>query len=240
MIFLFFILLLSGLVVAGYYQFKGGANLATSTASPTTSPEVKFLLSSNAPNATFAPNSIAGVPEPEVKKIKVGEKEVTQYPHFPGVYPADQLKEKAGVIETSKGKIAFVLLGEEAPKAASNFAFLASHNFYNGLTFHRVVPGFVIQGGDPFGNGTGGPGYKFEDEMVKLQYKKGVVAMANSGPNTNGSQFFIMLEDNLSLPPSYTIFGEVIQGQEVVDKIAVGDIMDKVYLANIVPASPNP
>ncbi len=101
---------------------------------------------------------------------------------------------------------------------------MAQKGFYNNLTFHRVVNGFVIQGGDPSGNGMGGPGYAFEDELnpetesYKIGYKKGVVAMANAGPNTNGSQFFIMLEDN-PLPHNYTIFGQVVNGQEVVDVI---------------------
>ena len=101
------------------------------------------------------------------------------------------------------------------------------------MTFHRVVPGFVIQGGDPSGNGTGGPGYRFEDEPVTRKYDKGIVAMANAGPDTNGSQFFIMLEDNPTLPPSYTIFGKVTLGQEVVDKIQVGDIIQKIVIESL-------
>src|SRR3989344_3939168 len=120
---------------------------------------------------------------------------------------------------------------EEATQAASNFIFLADDKFYDGLTFHRVVPGFVIQGGDPLGNGTGGPGYRFADEPVKRKYDKGIVAMANSGPDTNGSQFFIMLEDNPGLPPNYTIFGKVTKGLDVVGKIAVGDMMETVTIA---------
>lgn len=101
------------------------------------------------------------------------------------------------------------------------------------MTFHRVVPGFVIQGGDPSGNGTGGPGYTFDDEPVTLKYDKGIVAMANAGPNTNGSQFFIMLEDNPTLPPNYTIFGKVIKGQDVVSSIQVGDVMKKVTIVDL-------
>ena len=128
-------------------------------------------------------------------------------------------------IETNMGTIKFETYDADAPKTVQNFITLAEKGFYNNLTFHRIVKGFVIQGGDPLGNGTGGPGYKFEDELnqatesYKNGYKKGVVAMANAGPNTNGSQFFIMLEDNASLPHNYTIFGKVIFGQEVVDKI---------------------
>jgi cyclophilin family peptidyl-prolyl cis-trans isomerase len=144
--------------------------------------------------------------------------------------PVDQLKNKKAVLETNKGIIEFEIY-PEATKAATNFISLTNDKFYDGLSFHRVVPGFVIQGGDPVGNGTGGPGYKFADEPVIKKYVKGIVAMANSGPNTNGSQFFIMLEDNLNLPPNYTIFGKVIKGQDVVSKIQVGDLMNTVTIA---------
>lgn len=143
---------------------------------------------------------------------------------FPGVLPADKIEKKIVKISTTKGEIVFELLPKAGPNAASNFVYLAERKYYDGLIFHRVEPGFVIQGGDPLGNGTGGPGYSFADDPVSLPYKKGIVAMANAGPNTNGSQFFIMLEDN-PLPPSYSIFGRVIRGQDVVDKIAIGDVM---------------
>lgn len=146
---------------------------------------------------------------------------------FPGVLPDVQVNNQIVRIKTTKGEIVFELLPAEGPRAASNFAYLAGKKFYDGLTFHRVEPGFVIQGGDPLGNGTGGPGYSFQDDPVKLPYKKGIVAMANAGPNTNGSQFFIMLGDT-PLPPAYSIFGRVISGQEVVDHIAVGDVMTSV------------
>ncbi|TSC70327.1 MAG: peptidyl-prolyl cis-trans isomerase-like 1 [Parcubacteria group bacterium Gr01-1014_46] len=128
-------------------------------------------------------------------------------------------------IETNYGKIVFETYEADAPNTVKNFITLADKGFYNGLTFHRVIKGFMIQGGDPNGNGTGGPGYKFDDELnpntpsYKAGYKKGVVAMANAGPNTNGSQFFIMHAD-YPLPNSYTIFGKVVSGQDVVDKIA--------------------
>ncbi len=132
------------------------------------------------------------------------------------------------VLKTSKGDIALELNADIAPKTVTNFMALASSGYYNGVTFHRVIPGFMIQGGDPSGNGTGGKsvfGDTFEDEIApdsetyKVGYRTGVVAMANRGPNTNGSQFFIMDADN-PLPPSYTIFGYVTSGQEVVSAIA--------------------
>ena len=131
---------------------------------------------------------------------------------------------KKAVIETNYGKIEFVLYEKDAPKTVENFIKLADKGFYNGIIFHRVIKGFMIQGGDPTGTGMGGPGYQFADELntgtfsYKEGYKKGVVAMANAGPNTNGSQFFIMLADT-PLPHNYTIFGKVISGQDVVDKM---------------------
>lgn len=147
---------------------------------------------------------------------------------FPGVLPDSEIKGKQVTIQTAKGDIVFELYPEDAPKTVSNFVYLAKEGFYDGLTFHRVEPGFVIQGGDPKGNGRGGPGYQFEDEPVTKDYAKGIVAMANAGPDTNGSQFFIMLENNSTLPKDYTIFGKVIKGQDVVDQIAVSDVMTKV------------
>ena len=127
-------------------------------------------------------------------------------------------------LKTNFGEIQFETYDADAPKTVNNFITLAEKGFYNNLIFHRVIKGFMIQGGDPKGNGTGGPDYQFEDELnpsaesYKTGYKKGVVAMANAGPNTNGSQFFIMLAD-YPLPNNYTIFGKVINGQEVIDAI---------------------
>lgn len=127
-------------------------------------------------------------------------------------------------LKTNLGEIQFTTYDADAPKAANNFVTLAEKGFYNNLIFHRVIEGFMIQGGDPKGTGTGGPGYDFEDELnpatesYKQGYVKGVVAMANAGPNTNGSQFFIMLAD-VALPHNYTIFGKVVKGQEIVDAI---------------------
>lgn len=132
------------------------------------------------------------------------------------------------LLKTNKGDITLELNPAEAPITVNNFVVLARDGYYDDLKFHRVVPGFVIQGGDPSGNGTGGPGYKFQDEAVKRPYRAGTVAMANAGPNTNGSQFFICLEDQPSLPPNYTIFGDTISGLDVVRKIQVGDVMQSV------------
>lgn len=168
---------------------------------------------------------------------QVPQKQIKQYPKFPGILLPDELTNKEAVIETNKGTIELEIY-PEATKAASNFIFLAKDNFYDGLTFHRVEPGFVIQGGDPLGNGSGGPGYKFADDSVTKTYDRGIVAMANSGPNTNGSQFFIMLADKQDLPPKYSIFGKVIFGMEVVDQIKVGDIMNKISIKEYVKTGP--
>jgi cyclophilin family peptidyl-prolyl cis-trans isomerase len=122
-------------------------------------------------------------------------------------------------LDTSKGEMTLELFASEAPVAVNNFVFLAREGFYNGLTFHRVIRGFMIQGGDPKGDGTGGPGYQFQDERVTRRYTRGVLAMANSGPNTNGSQFFIVHAD-YDLQPRYTIFGRVTAGLETLDRLA--------------------
>lgn len=123
---------------------------------------------------------------------------------------------------TSEGDIQIRLDPTQAPTTVNNFVFLAKEGFYDGLTFHRVIPGFVIQGGDPDGNGTGGPGYAFADELPEAGgYKLGSVAMANSGPNSNGSQFFIITgPQGVQLPPSYSLFGQVTKGQDVAEKIS--------------------
>jgi cyclophilin family peptidyl-prolyl cis-trans isomerase len=128
-------------------------------------------------------------------------------------------KSYTAILKTDKGDITIKLNDQETPKTVENFVTLSKKNFYNGTIFHRVVKGFMIQGGDPNGNGTGGPGYKFDDEPFTGEYTRGTVAMANSGPNTNGSQFFIMHQD-YNLPKDYVIFGKVTSGLEVVDEIA--------------------
>ena len=129
----------------------------------------------------------------------------------------------SATITTEKGDIDVDLFTNDAPRAANNFLDLARKGFYDGVIFHRIVPGFVIQGGDPTGTGRGGPGYQFPDEPFKGDYQRGTLAMANAGPNTNGSQFFICLADlSGKLPKNYTIFGQVTKGLDVVDVIAAG------------------
>lgn len=132
---------------------------------------------------------------------------------------ASQGKKLSAVLHTEKGDITISLNTDQTPNTVNNFVTLAKKGFYNKTIFHRVINGFMIQGGDPKGDGTGGPGYKFDDEPFTGEYTRGTIAMANAGPNTNGSQFFIMHADN-PLPKNYVIFGKVTSGMDAVDSIA--------------------
>lgn len=132
---------------------------------------------------------------------------IKQYASSPSVM-IDAKKNYEAVVQTSKGAIRVVLFSSETPIAVNNFVFLARDGFYTNTVFHRIIKDFMIQGGDPLGNGTGGPGYRFHDEPVTREYTRGTIAMANSGPNTNGSQFFLMHAD-YALPKNYVIFGSI-------------------------------
>lgn len=147
-------------------------------------------------------------------------KKPTKAAETPKVISAiDKTKEYTAILHTEKGDITISLKAKETPISAGNFITLSKKGFYNNTIFHRVIKGFMIQGGDPTGTGSGGPGYTFADEPFTGEYTRGTVAMANAGPNTNGSQFFIMQQDN-ALPKNYVIFGKVVSGIEVVDAIA--------------------
>jgi peptidyl-prolyl cis-trans isomerase B (cyclophilin B) len=145
---------------------------------------------------------------------------------------------KVAIIEMDKGTIMFELFEDDAPKTCANFIKLAEDGFYDGLTFHRVVPGFVVQGGDPQGDGTGGPGYTLEAE-IKRNHLRGSVAMARLGDAVNperrssGSQFYICLEPQPNLNDKYTVFGKVFEGMGVVDQIEIGDVMNEVYIEEV-------
>jgi peptidyl-prolyl cis-trans isomerase B (cyclophilin B) len=136
------------------------------------------------------------------------------------------------VMETTQGDIELELYPEHAPKTVNNFVFLTREGFYDGITFHRVIEGFVVQGGDPTGTGRGGPGYRFEDETEgnPLEHEAKVISMANAGPNTNGSQFFITHAPQPHLNGKHTVFGKVVKGEEVVDAISPGDQINKAAL----------
>lgn len=210
-----FLLCLAGVLVFGVFSNMGNSQKSSDNSA------VNDLLGDTEQStaSSLSQPGATAVPQPK------------QYTKYPGDLPPEKLKNKRVLISTKKGEIEFEIY-PEATKAASNFIFLTEDGFYNGLKFHRVEPGFVIQGGDPMGTGSGGPGYQFADEKVTRKYDKGIVAMANAGPNTNGSQFFIMLENHPELPPNYTIFGKVIRGMDVVSKIVPGDLMDKVSLTS--------
>ena len=146
----------------------------------------------------------------------------------------DQNKQYTATIKTNYGDIEAQLFPKDAPVTVNNFVFLARQGFYNGVKFHRVVKGFVIQGGDPTGTGAGGPGYRFADEKISKDYIAGTLAMANAGADTNGSQFFITLADlSGRLPKKYTIFGQVTSGLDVVKNIGNVSVQAKVPGAEV-------
>jgi peptidyl-prolyl cis-trans isomerase B (cyclophilin B) len=147
----------------------------------------------------------------------------------------DPAKTYTAVMETSKGKIVLELFAKEAPITVNNFVFLSREGFYDGVTFHRVIKDFMIQGGDPTGTGRGGPGYRFEDEVdpaknPRKHNKPGILSMANAGPGTNGSQFFITHVPTPHLDGKHTVFGQVTEGQNVVDSIERGDTIKTVTI----------
>jgi peptidyl-prolyl cis-trans isomerase B (cyclophilin B) len=154
-----------------------------------------------------------------------------QYPTPPAM-TIDSSKKYAATLETSRGTIVVDLFPKEAPKTVNNFVFLARDGFYDGTVFHRVISNFMIQGGDPTGTGRGGPGYRFEDETKGSphKHKAGSLSMANAGPNTNGSQFFITHVVTDWLDGKHTIFGQVRSGQDVVDSVKQGDTLKSVKI----------
>jgi cyclophilin family peptidyl-prolyl cis-trans isomerase len=133
----------------------------------------------------------------------------------------DLSKRYSAEMVTSKGTMAFSLDAVTAPRTVNNFVFLARYHYFEGVSFHRIIPGFVLQGGDPDGTGTGGPGYRFEDELPKPgRYELGSLAMANAGPDTNGSQFFVISgPDGMRLPPLYSLFGKIVSGLDTLTAI---------------------
>lgn len=155
----------------------------------------------------------------------------------PPAMEIDINKSHKAVLSTDKGLITIQLYAKKTPITVNNFVYLARQGFYNNTIFHRTIKNFMIQGGDPKGNGTGGPGYRFNDEAFTGEYLRGIVAMANAGPNTNGSQFFIMHKD-YSLPKNYVIFGQVIEGLEVVDQIAEAPVEQSPNGENSKPVNP--
>ncbi len=155
----------------------------------------------------------------------------------PPALTIDKNKQYTAILTTSAGTISILLAADKTPVTANNFIYLAQKHFYDNTVFHRVIKGFMIQGGDPTGTGAGGPGYQFNDEPFVGDYTRGTVAMANAGPNTNGSQFFIMHGDN-QLPKNYVIFGRVISGIDIVDAIAAAPVAAGSSGENSKPVTP--
>jgi peptidyl-prolyl cis-trans isomerase B (cyclophilin B) len=147
----------------------------------------------------------------------------------------DTSKAYMAEIETNKGIVELELYSEHAPKTVNNFVFLAREGFYDGVSFHRVISNFMIQGGDPTGTGSGGPGYSFEDEVEEnpLKHERGVISMANAGPNTNGSQFFITHSPQPHLNRKHTVFGKVVSSQDIIDSIRQGDIIERINISEV-------
>jgi peptidyl-prolyl cis-trans isomerase B (cyclophilin B) len=142
----------------------------------------------------------------------------------------DTTKQYTATIETEKGDLVLELFASDVPVTVNNFVFLAREGFYDGLTFHRVVADFVVQGGDPAGDGTGGPGYQFDDEITEHTHVAGALSMANSGANTNGSQFFITFTPQHHLDGHHSVFGQLVEGMDVLESIEEGDVMIRITI----------
>ena len=177
------------------------------------------LLAACGPDPTATPfRRPTTTPTPRPTPTPKGAPKIKQYPAPPRM-TIDQEKTYVAVMDTNKGTMKLELFASEAPNTVNNFIFLSRDGYYDGVKFHRIIEDFMVQSGDPTGTGAGGPGYKFEDEPVTRDYVSGTIAMANSGTDTNGSQFFIV-HSRTNLPKNYTIFGQVIEGMNVVDAIA--------------------
>jgi len=142
----------------------------------------------------------------------------------------DTSKQYTATIETVKGNLVLELFASDVPATVNNFVFLAREGFYDGTTFHRVIPDFMVQGGDPTGTGTGGPGYKFADEFTKHTHVTGALSMANAGPNTNGSQFFITYTPQTHLNGQHSVFGQLVDGMDVLKTIEKGDTIVRITI----------
>lgn len=170
--------------------------------------------------------AVQPVTKQEPQKIEIKNTEPAAHKKYESLPPMtiDVNKSYQATVKTDKGQFTIELFAQSAPKTVNNFVFLAKEGFYNDIVFHRIIKSFMIQTGDPTGTGTGGPGYKFEDELNSpYKYEPGIVAMANAGPNTNGSQFFICTGNDskfLDQLPNYTIFGKIIDGMDVIQNIA--------------------
>ena len=161
---------------------------------------------------------------------------IATMPEKPKTYSApppmtiDTSKQYTATIETEKGNLVLELFASDVPITVNNFVFLARDGFYDGTTFHRVIPGFVAQGGDPTGTGAGTPGYRFDDEITEHTHVTGALSMANSGPNTNGCQFFITYAPQSHLDGKHSVFGQLIEGMDVLERLEQGDVMIRIAI----------
>ncbi|MFA6005448.1 MAG: peptidylprolyl isomerase [Patescibacteria group bacterium] len=197
------------LVVVVYFIVTNGGT-PTISATPTPTPDSQLIQVTEEPT------------EDTMKKNTKNSTAKKQW-NTPPELTIDSAKKYTATLKTSQGEIVIELAADTVPQTVNNFVFLARQKFYDNVIFHRIIDGFMIQSGDPKGDGTGGPGYRFDDEPFTGEYTRGTVAMANAGPNTNGSQFFIMHAD-AGLPKNYVIFGHVVTGLDVVDKIATAPV----------------
>ena len=236
------VLVLLILGATGYFAVNKFTNVMEPSSSPSPTPvDLTFYLQTPTPSPqAIQPQPTTPPPPNQVSGVQAGPTNISQPSElpflknkrlgkFPGLLNEEELKNKAVTLVTSKGNI-IIEIYSDVPKAASNFLLLSSNGFYDNLTFHRVESGLLIQGGDPNGDGTGDGGYTFEDELTDREYTKGTVAMANRGSNTNSTQFFIVISDNPGIPKKYTIFGTVIFGMDVVERIAPKDVIYKVVV----------
>lgn len=187
-------------------------------------------------NAASTATTTESEPTAEAVGTEPEGQDVMQWDSAPAMQ-LEQGRDYKATIRTNKGELVIDLFETEAPMTVNNFVFLAEQGFYTDVSFHRVISGFMIQTGDPTGTGAGGPGYRFADEPVTRDYERGTVAMANAGPNTNGSQFFIMHADN-PLPKNYTIFGQLISGLDVLDALATVPVSANASGERSVPNEP--
>lgn len=184
------------------------------------------LVKNNVPESATSPPAESAVQTPQEadKQEAVTKSETKNMTLAKPEMMIDKNKTYKAVLRTTAGDMEIALNAKETPITVNNFVYLARQGFYDGTNFHRVLKGFMIQGGDPQGDGRGGPGYRFNDEPFQGSYSRGTVAMANAGPNTNGSQFFIMHAD-YPLPPNYVIFGKLLNGLDTLDKIATAPVV---------------
>lgn len=233
---LFIFLVLVAILVGGAYLYRKQKPTEPKPATETTNTQQTQLPYSTTTDMNVTPaNSISTTSTADNAPTSKLNMDLSIYKT--PIMIIDQKKTYTAKMKTSAGEIEISLNAGMTPVTVNNFVFLAKKNFYDNTIFHRTIKGFMIQGGDPLGNGTGGPGYKFNDEPFTGEYLRGTLAMANSGPNTNGSQFFIM-HDDYPLPPNYVIFGKITKGLDIVDKIATAPVTMNASGENSKPVSP--